>query len=98
MDPIRITSDEPVPEIEAAIRAFLSGYPGTWGIQINQRLAGGWWSVKVVTEGFQNIFLIRPEERTPDGILRQLREALRGATPPDDAPWNGVERRSRPRS
>lgn len=98
MDPIRIASDEPVPEIEWAIREFLSRYPGTWGIQINQRLAGGWWSVRVVTEGFQNIFLIRPEEQTPDGILRQLREALRGPTAQESPPWDGVERRSRPRS
>jgi hypothetical protein len=98
MDPIRITSDEPVPDIERAIRGFLSGYPGTWGIQINQRLAGGWWSLKVTTEGFQNIFLIRPEERTPDGIIRQLREALRGTRAPETQPWDGVERRSHPRS
>ena len=98
MQPIIITSDDPVPEIERAIRGFLEGYPGTWHIQINQRLAGEWWSVRVRTEGFTNIFLIRPEERTPDAIVGQLREALRGSQGPQAPAWDGIERRSRPRS
>ena len=97
MDPIIITSDDPVPAIERAVRGLLGVYPGTWRLHIHQRLAGGWWSVKVTTEGFQNIFLIRPDERTPDGIVRQLREALRGSQPPPSS-WDGTERRSHPRS
>ncbi len=97
MDPITITSDEPAPEIEQAVRGFLRGYPGTWRLDIKQRLAGGWWSVKVTTEGYQNILLIRPDERTPNGIVRQLREALRGPQPSSPS-WDGTERRSRPRS
>jgi hypothetical protein len=97
MEPITITSDEPAPEIEHAVKGFLSGYPGTWRLHIKQRLAGGWWSVKVTTEGFQHILLIRPDERTPDGIVRQLREALRGGRPAPPS-WDGTERRSRPRS
>jgi hypothetical protein len=98
MESILITCDEPVPEIERAIRGFLARYPGTWHIQLNQRLAGGWWSVRVRTEGFTNIFLIRPTERTPDAIVGQLREALRGSQGPETPAWDGVERRSRPRS
>jgi hypothetical protein len=98
MDPITIISDEPVPRsVEQAIRGLLGSYPGTWLLQVNQGLAGGWWSVKVTTEGFQNIFLIRPDERTADGIVRQLREALRGSQAPPPS-WDGTERRSRPRS
>jgi hypothetical protein len=98
MDPsIIIVSDDPIPDIERAIQGFLGGYPGTWHIQINQRLAGGWWSVMVKTEGYRNIFLIRPGEQTADGIVGQLREALRGAQARDACPWDGTERRARPR-
>lgn len=98
METIIIVSDDPVPEIERAIRGFLLGYPGTWHIQIDQRLAGGWWSVRVKTEGFRTILLVRPEERTPDAIVSQLREAVRGTRRPETGTWDGVERRSRPRS
>ena len=97
MDPITIISDEPAPEIEQAVRGFLRGYPGSWRLDIKQGLAGGWWSVKVATEGYQNILLIRPDERKPNGIVRQLREALRGGEPPPVS-WDGIERRQRPRS
>jgi hypothetical protein len=98
MDPILIVTDDPIPEIEKAIRSFLEGYPGTWHIQINQRLAGGWWSVNVKTEGYRNIFLIRPGEQTPNGVVSQMREALRGTRAPETSAWDGIERRSRPRS
>lgn len=97
MDSILIVTDDPVPDIERAIRGFLAAYPGTWHIQINQRLAGGWWSVNVKTEGYRNILLIRPGEQTADGIVGQMREGLRGTQRPE-TPWDGVERRSRPRS
>ena len=92
METIIIVSDDPVPEVERAIRGFLLGYPGIWHIQIDQRLAGGWWSVRVETEGFRTILLVRPEERTPDAIVSQLREAVRGASRPERDAWNGVER------
>lgn len=98
MDPIIIITDEPVPQIERAIRDFLAGYPGTWHIQLNQRLAGGWWSLRVKTEGFGTILLVRPDERTPNAIVAQLREAIRGTRRPEASGWDGVERRSRPRS
>lgn len=100
-EPIVICSDEGVPPaIEEHLRAFLARYPGRWRLDFNQRLAGGWWSVKASTEGFQQTLLLRPAEQNADGVIQQLREALRAARPhlfPAATPWDGRDRRARPR-
>ena len=94
-----IISDDPVPPaVTQAICGFLANYPGTWRVRINQRLAGEWWSVTVTTEGFHRIFLLPPNEQSANGLMAQFREALSPATPPGPPPpWDGRERRSRPR-
>jgi hypothetical protein len=95
-----ILSDDPVPqELVDALCGFLTRYPGTWRVRVNQRLAGAWWSVTVSTEGFHRIFLLPPGEQHTNAVMKQLREALGFPGPPGPAPpWNGQERRTRARN
>jgi hypothetical protein len=95
---IEFISEDHVPQsLEAALRGFLSKYPGTWRVRINLQLTGGWSSVTVSTEGFHRVLLASPTERTPDAVMHQLREALNpGATPAE--PWDGRERRAHTRT
>jgi hypothetical protein len=74
---LKFTSDEPLPEVEQAVREVLSSYPGSWTVHIDQGLAGGWWGMTVTTEGFRRTFLIAPAEQTPQEIARQLEDALK---------------------
>ena len=98
-DSTHILSDDPVPpEMTQAICGFLTRYPGTWRVRLNQRLAGGWWSVTVSTEGFHRIFLLPPGDQGANAFMGQLREALGSRGPQGPSPpWDGRERRARPR-
>jgi hypothetical protein len=73
---VTFTADEAVPEVEQAITKVLRAYPGSWIIKLEQQLAGGWWCLRVSTEGFERSLLLRPDECTPEAVSSALKSTL----------------------
>ena len=75
---IRFTGDVPAPDIEQALLQAVADYPGSWSIHLDLNLVGGWWLLRVSTDGFTKDFLMAPGEQTPDRVLESLRDSLSG--------------------
>jgi hypothetical protein len=68
--------DPPGPDIELGVSGVLDDYVGTWTIDVDRQLVGGWCQVRISTEGFDHGLLLAPSDQSSAQVSQLVREAI----------------------
>jgi len=78
MEWIRVVGSTRARDLEAAFQDALRGLAGSWTIEVNDGLVGGWWLLVIRRDdGFEKTLLMSPREQSAGHIREAVQEAFR---------------------
>jgi hypothetical protein len=78
MEWIRVIGSTRASDLEPAFRDALRGLAGSWTIEVDEGLVGGWWLLVIRRDdGFEKTLLMSPREQSAGHIREAVQEAFR---------------------
>ena len=75
---LEFTGFVPPEELQPSFAAALRDLDGSWTIEINRELVGGWWLLVLRRDdGFERTLLLSPREQSPAVLQDMIRDAFR---------------------